>query len=167
MASLTHLGEVRGRYGHLVVRGCKDPAVFWVEAHGFVTPHLLRSDLALAARFAEASPPGWTYVADIGAVRAVHPLNPFLLRGVRRLPGLGQYLVVAPSRMLRALVWMGRPLVRPDAVLREPEAVWERLGEGAAPPITNGATACSPASSRSSCSSPPQPRTPRPSNPSS
>jgi hypothetical protein len=110
--------EIHARFGRLLLHEHGVPPVLWIEAHGFITPFLVRADLEHAAAFGQQHPEGWSYVVDIGGVRGVHPLNPWLLRGIRRLPYLDRYVVVAPGRAARLGVLLATPLVRPDAVLR-------------------------------------------------
>lgn len=116
--------------------------VLVVRASGYVGPRLLRRDLAAAARFGRARPPGWAYVVDIGAVRVANPLNVAVLRRVRRLPGLGAYVVVAPRRTTRTLASALGRLVGTDAVVARVEEALELVAAGAsrrpgpAPPAT-------------------------------
>ncbi len=104
--------------GRLEFEASEDPPRFLVRAFGYVGPSLLKADLAAAAEFGRAHPGGWTYVVDTTHVRFANPLNPIWLRRIRRLPNLQRYLVIAPNPMVRALIFLGRWIVRPDSVVK-------------------------------------------------
>ncbi|MDA1264861.1 MAG: hypothetical protein O2816_07270 [Planctomycetota bacterium] len=116
--SLTEAEVVAGRFGRLRLLACDDPAVFWVEAHGFITPGLVRRDLEAAEAFGRRHPWGWTYVADTTGVKVVHPLNLLQLRRIPDLSHLAHYLVLAPRLPIRAAIRLARPIVRPERVFR-------------------------------------------------
>lgn len=116
------LGETLDtKLGAIAIARRSDPAVFWVEARGIITPALLREDLARAERFGAENADGWSYVADVTAVRFAHPANVLELRRIPALPNLQRYVVVTPSRLQRLLIASGRRLVAPDAIVPTPE----------------------------------------------
>lgn len=105
------------KLGGIALARSETPAVFFVRAHGIITPPLLREDLARAEVFADEHPNGWSYVADATAVRFAHPMNVFELRRIPALPNLLRYVVVTPSTFQRWLIGRGRRFVSPDAIV--------------------------------------------------
>ena len=49
----------------------------------------------------------------------INPINPLLLRRIRRLPNLSRYLVVAPAWHLRFAIRSAGWIVRPDRIVAD------------------------------------------------
>jgi hypothetical protein len=88
-------------------------------ASGYIGPRLLRRELAAAGEFGKGHSEGWSYIVDTRRVRAVNPINPFLLRRILRLPNVSRYVVIAP-RWIRALARLGAVIVRPTELVGTP-----------------------------------------------
>ena len=112
------------KLGTITIARASSPAVFWVQASGIITPPLLREDLTRAEIFAAEHPEGWSYVADVTAVRVAHPANVLELRRIPTLPNLVRYVVVTPSRVQRWLMHRGRRFVSPDAIVSTVSEAW-------------------------------------------
>lgn len=112
------------KFGEIAIARAESPPVFWVRAHGVISPPLLREDLARAEAFATDHPGGWSYVAEVTDVRIAHPMNVLELRRIRTLRHLRQYIVVTSSRAQRLLIRAGRSFVRPDAIVDTTEDAW-------------------------------------------
>ena len=100
------------RTGSLSFATSNDPAVFWIEARGFITPSLIREELPIVESFGREHEEGWDYVVDTTRVRLIHPYNPLLLRKVRKLPNNRRYIIIAPLLIRffgRAVSWLIRP----------------------------------------------------------
>ena len=112
---------VAARRGRVGVRVCEAPAVFLAEPSGVIAPGLLADVVDRAAAFGRAHPDGWCYVADVRGVRFADPRNARHLRGIRGLPHVRAYLVVAPRP--------ARPLLRLAAAASRhgPQAVHATL----------------------------------------
>ena len=105
------------RFGTLYLGSRSEPACLWTRAVGYISPGLLRQELACAEEFAKRHPGGWHFVVDTRGVRLINPINPFWPRRMIRLPGLLSYVAIAP-RWIRVLAWIGRPIFRPTHLVR-------------------------------------------------
>lgn len=117
--------EIRTRTGTVTI--AVENSLFLVRPQGYVGRAMLLRGLREATSFGLDQPGGWWHVTDTSGVRLANPVNPFLLRRIRRLPNIRGYVVVAPSKFVWILMRvLGRRLIGADVVVRsEDEArVW-------------------------------------------
>ena len=115
-----------GRFGSLEIAGDGKQSRLMVTARGYIGPHLIRRELAIAHEFGLARPDGWDYIVDTSGLLWANPLNLFYLRRIPALPNLHNYIVVAPKRWVRLLVALASPLVRPTEILAARKPSWQR-----------------------------------------
>jgi hypothetical protein len=111
------------RLGALCVGSRAEPACLWSKPSGYISPSLIRRELDCAREFAGEHAEGWWFVVDTRKVRAINPINPFMLRRILRLPHLLGYVSISP-RWIRILALLGRIIFRPThLVTTEQEAL--------------------------------------------
>jgi hypothetical protein len=116
------------RLGAIHVGSRPQPACLWSKPTGYISPGLLRREFACAEQFARQHPEGWVFVVDTRAVRAINPINPFLLRRLLRLPNLLEYISISP-RWIRLLAWIGAIIFRPTHLVGTEEEALDILAE--------------------------------------
>jgi len=108
--------ELRGRGGSVEI--IEDGHIYIARPKGYISRSLLRRGLEHTRAFADAHPDGWWHVTDGVHFVVPSPLNPFLLRRIRRLPHIRGYVLVQPSWILRfvsKVFW--RHLIGADVVV--------------------------------------------------
>lgn len=85
--------EIRTLTGTVTI--AVENSLFLVRPQGYVGRAMLLRGLREATSFGLDQPGGWWHVTDTSDVRLANPVNPFLLRRIRRLPNIRGYVVVA------------------------------------------------------------------------
>ena len=88
-------------YGSVEIKTYDLLPVFFISAKGIINPHLVKKVLKEAEEFAKDHPKGWRYIVDTSKVRWGNPRNMLLMRKIKKLPNIKEYLVVAPSPIIR------------------------------------------------------------------
>lgn len=58
------------------------------------------------------------HIVDTSKVVFAHPLNPYYLRAIKKLPDIGWYIVIVPNPLLRILVHLTKWINNPDFVFK-------------------------------------------------
>ena len=61
----------------------------------------------------------WQKIVDISKAKIINPINPFLLRELRKLSKMKRYIVYAPSLVVRILINLGSWINQPDEMIKD------------------------------------------------
>ena len=101
--------QVRHWWGGVDLLECQTQPLLIARPWGFITPSIVRKDVAAMEEFATRTP-SWDYIVDSKRVLLIHPLNGLVLKRVPKLPNIRRYIVAAPNPILRCLFHLGRRL---------------------------------------------------------
>jgi len=75
--------------------------------------------LKFLEEFDRSSKGKWTYIVDVSKVKIIHPLNPFLLKGLKQFSKMKEYVVYAPSPIVRVLLNLTNWINKPDRIIKD------------------------------------------------
>jgi hypothetical protein len=110
--------ETKDQFGSLTLYKDIERGLFVVEPRGVINPGLVKIDLKKAYDFGQGQQQGWIYLVNSTSVLFPNPLNLLYLKKIKSLPYLKQYVIYAPSTMVRALVILASFIVKPDLILK-------------------------------------------------
>lgn len=121
--TMTKLTKIVSRLGYIDVFTNQKRSIVYAIPNGYVGPTLVKKDLEFLADFDLNSTGGWTYIVDTSKVKVVHPLNPFLLKGLKQFSKMEAYVVYAPSPIVRGMLQLTNWINKPDRVIKDNEAL--------------------------------------------
>ncbi len=110
--------EIKKRFSRLIIYQSKEDSLFIVEPHGIINPSLIKLDLLEAERFGNELKKDWTYLVNTKNVLFPNPLNLLLLNKIKLLPYINQYIIYAPSLVVRILGRLTFFIVKPNKILK-------------------------------------------------
>lgn len=117
MHSMKKTTTISSRLGTVDVFISSDKRTVYAIPNGYISPSLVIKDLAYLKEFDSASKVKWKYIVDTSRVKVAHPINPFFLRRIKQFSMMSEYVVYAPSSMVRLLLKMSSWISNPDRVL--------------------------------------------------
>lgn len=108
-------------FGHIDVFTNEERSFLYAVPHGYVGPALVKKDLKFMNDFDLGSTAEWSYIVDTSKVKVVNPINPFLLKGLSRFSNMKEYVVYAPSPIVRLMIKLSAWINRPDRVIKKKE----------------------------------------------
>lgn len=112
------LFETKDIFGSLTLYKCTNKSILIVEPKGIINPSLVQIDLREAKKFGNMQSEKWTYLVNTEHVIFPNPLNLFFLRQIKDLPSISEYVVFAPSLVVRVLAKLTGFIIKPDRVLK-------------------------------------------------
>ncbi len=116
---MTMITKIVSRFGYIEVFINKEKSIIYAIPNGYVGPSLVKKDLAFLADFDLNSKEDWTYIVDTSKVKVVNPINPFLLKGLKQFSKMKEYVVYAPSPIVRLMLQLTNWINKPDRVIKE------------------------------------------------
>lgn len=107
--------------GHIDVFTNEERTYLYAVPHGYVGPSLVKKDLEFMNDFDLKSISEWSYIVDTSEVKVVNPINPFLLKGLKRFSNMKEYVVYAPSPIVRLMIQLSSWINKPNRVIKKKE----------------------------------------------
>ncbi len=107
--------------GHIDVFTNEERTYLNAVPHGYVGPSLVTKDLEFMNDFDLKSISEWSYIVDTSEVKVVNPINLFLLKGLKRFSNMKEYVVYAPSPIVRLMIQLSNWINKPDRVIKKKE----------------------------------------------
>ena len=114
---MKHLEKIEAQFGYIDIFSNEKGSFLYVVPHGYVGPSLVKRDLDFAQSFDNNCNEKWTYIVDTSKVTLPNPINVFYLRRIKNFKKMEEYVVYAPSRFVRIMLWMSSWVSRPDRVV--------------------------------------------------
>lgn len=115
---MQQLETVKANFGEITFFTNQDKTILLAKPKGYIGPSLVKKDLAYVEEFEKSIVHQWTYLIDISNVKAVSPINPFLLKGLKRFERMQEYVVYAPSPIIRMLLLLSSWINKPDRIIK-------------------------------------------------
>lgn len=115
--------KIVSRYGYIDVFINADKNILYAIPNGYVGPGLVKKDLKFLTDFDKKSQVKWKYIVDTSKAKVVHPMNPFLLKGLTQLSKMNEYVVYAPSPVIRTLLKLSNWINQPDRIIKTNEVL--------------------------------------------
>lgn len=104
-----------------VFRSEKDLSII-VTPQGFISKRLLQQFLQELKVITENQAGlSMNHIIDTSKVVFANPLNLFYMREIKKLKGIGWYMVIVPNPLLRILVFLTKWINKPDKVFKSME----------------------------------------------
>ena len=120
---MNQITKITSRFGYIDVYANEDKSVLYAIPNGYVGPTLVKKDLKFLAQFNKECQGEWKYIVDISKAKIVNPINPFLLNNLKDFSKMKEYVVYAPSPLVRSLLKLSSWLNKPDRIIKEKEAL--------------------------------------------
>ncbi len=121
--------SIQSRFGYIDIFTNEDKSLLYAEPNGYVDPSLVKKDLQFLEHFDNSTSTHWTYIINISKVKIVHPLNPFLLNRIKKFSNLNEYIVYAPSPIVRVMLHLTSWINQPDKILKNQKALQLELAK--------------------------------------
>lgn len=112
------LTSITSKSGKVDIYTNQQKSILHAIPSGYISPDLVKKDLQFLKEFDQQSHTKWKYVVDISNVDRVHPKNPFLLKGLKQLTKMSDYVVYCPSTITRLMIKMTSWINSPDRILK-------------------------------------------------
>lgn len=119
--------ETKDKFGSLVLYRDVKKGLFLVEPKGIINPSLIKTDLKEAYTFGESLQREWIYIVNTKNVKFPNPLNLLCLSKIKKLPYMKEYIIYAPSMIVRFLGRLTSFIIKPDIVLNEEKQFQELI----------------------------------------
>jgi hypothetical protein len=110
--------EKKDFFGSLKISVSEEKGLFLIEPKGIINPGLVLADLKAAHQFGSEYQKPWIYIVNTENVLFPNPLNLFYLSRIKELPFISEYIVYAPSFVVRLLGSLTNLIIKPDQVLK-------------------------------------------------
>jgi len=80
---------------------------------------LVKDDLQIAKSFGLQLKRPWIYLVDTSENPIPNPLNLFYLRRIKKLPYIKNYIIYAPSLLVRLFIFLTNFIIKPDKIISE------------------------------------------------
>lgn len=121
--------ELKTPRGKIILYTNPTRSLVYAEASGYISPGLLKQDLAFVSDFDQSQTQAWTYLVNTAQVRFAHPLNPFFLNQLKNMTHLKHYIVYIPSPVLRFINRSFGKLIPIDQLLKSEQELFSILNE--------------------------------------
>lgn len=111
--------SISSRLGHVDNFVNESKTIVLAKPHGYIGPQLLLKDLEFLTSFDKNSTTPWKYIVDTSKTKFVNPINPFLLRKLRGLSHMQEYVVYVPSPFVRFMIRTSGWINKPDRIVKD------------------------------------------------
>jgi len=115
--------KITSRFGYIDVFINENRNILYAVPNGYIGPELVKKDLDFLTEFDGNCVGRWKYIVDVSKVKIVNPLNPFLLSGLKQFSKLNEYIVYAPSPIVRLMLNLTSWINKPDRVIRKKDVL--------------------------------------------
>ncbi len=91
---------------------------FYARPCGVIGLKLLQQYVVELKRIDQLHSEKFHHIVNTTNIRIANPLNPLILRAIRKLNNLGLYIVIVPNPFIRLLVYLSRWINKPDFVFK-------------------------------------------------
>lgn len=124
---MKQLIKIDSKFGHIDVFHIEAKNLLYAIPNGYVGPELVKKDLQFLGEFNDNTEDEWQYILDTSKVKIVNPINPFLLRGLSQLSKMKEYVVYAPSPMVRTMIILTSWINKPDRIIKSYDTLQSEL----------------------------------------
>lgn len=124
---MNKVANIESRFGFIEIFINQKKNLLYAVPNGYVGPELVKKDLKFLEHFDAACEDNWTYIVDISKVKLVNPINPFLLKRLRQFSKMKEYIVYAPSPIIRIMLNLNRWIIKPDKIIKENNILQKEL----------------------------------------
>lgn len=124
---MKQLIKIDSKFGHIDVFHIEAKNLLYAIPNGYVGPELVKKDLQFLGEFNDNTEDEWQYILDTSNVKIVNPINPFLLRGLSQLSKMKEYVVYAPSPMVRTMIILTSRINKPDRIIKSHDTLQSEL----------------------------------------
>jgi len=116
---MTKTNKIVSKFGHIDIYTNEAKNILYAIPNGYVGPELVKKDLKFFAEFDKNCKDEWTYIVNTSKAKIVNPINPFLLNNLKQFSKMKEYVVYAPSPMVRLMLKLSSWINRPDRIIKE------------------------------------------------
>ncbi len=117
------IARVVSRFGYIDISTNENRSILYAKPSGYVGPDLVKKDLEFLKKFDAHCEGGWKYIVDTSAVKIANPINPFLLNSLKQFSKMNEYVVYAPSPIVRLMLKLTSWINKPDRIIKENKAL--------------------------------------------
>lgn len=127
---MQRIKTLKSKFGQITIFTNEPKDILYIQPEGYVSPSFAKKDMAFVIEFEKSHQIEWTYVVDTSKVIMANPLNVFYLTKLKKLKRMKEYVVYAPSSMVRIMLFLARWISQPDRVIKTEAALRKVLNKG-------------------------------------